>query len=66
MKEVGREWRLPALLYADDIVLCGESDEDLRVMVGWFADVCRRREEECKSMQVRGRRWYRMERRIRV
>ena len=26
----GREWRLPALLYADDLVLCGESEEDLR------------------------------------
>ena len=34
---------IAGLLYADDLVLCGESDEDLRVMVGWFADVCRRR-----------------------
>ena len=34
---------MPDLLYADDLVLCGESEEDLRVMVGWFADVCRRR-----------------------
>ena len=39
----GREWRLPGLLYADDLVLCGESKEDLRVMVGWFAEVRRRR-----------------------
>ena len=31
------------LLYADDLVLCGESEEDLRAMVGWFAEVCRRR-----------------------
>ena len=37
------EWRLPGLLYADDLVLCGESEEDLRVMVGQFAEVCRRR-----------------------
>ena len=37
-----REWRLPGLLYADGLVLCGESKEDLRVMVGWFAEVCRR------------------------
>ena len=22
--EEGREWRLPGLLYADDLVLCGE------------------------------------------
>ena len=41
--EDGREWRLPDLLYADNLVLCGESEEDLRVMVGRFAKVCRRR-----------------------
>ena len=27
----------------DDMVLCGESEEDLRVMVGRFTEVCRRR-----------------------
>ena len=48
MKEVkmgmGRrgEWGLPGLLYVDDLVLWGESEEHLRVMVGWFAEVCRR------------------------
>ena len=31
-------------MYADDLVICGESKEDLRVMVGRFAEVCRRRE----------------------
>ena len=41
--EEGREWRLPGLLYADDFVLCGESEEDLRVMVGCFVEVCSRR-----------------------
>ena len=25
--EQGREWRLPGLLYADDLILCGESEE---------------------------------------
>ena len=30
--EDGREW-MPGFLYADDLVLCGESEEDLRVMV---------------------------------
>ena len=30
-------------LYADDLVLCGESEEYLRAMVGRFAEVCRRR-----------------------
>ena len=41
--EDGREWRLPGLLYADDSVLFGESEEDLRVMVGRCVEVCRRR-----------------------
>ena len=31
------------LLYVDDLVLYGESEEDLRVMVGRFAKMCRRR-----------------------
>ena len=31
------------LLYADDVVLCGESEEGLRAMVGWFVEVCRLR-----------------------
>ena len=39
----GREWRLLGLLYEDDLVLCGVSEVDLRVMVGRFAEVCRRR-----------------------
>ena len=37
---------MPGLLYADDLVLYGESEEDLRVMVGWFAEVCKRREQK--------------------
>ena len=41
--EDGREWRLPGLLYADGLVLCGGSKEELRAMVGRFAEVCRRR-----------------------
>ena len=41
--EDGREWRLPGLLYAEDLVLCGESEEELRAMVGRFVEVCRRR-----------------------
>ena len=32
--EEGREWRLPDLLYANDLVLFGELEEDLRAMVG--------------------------------
>ena len=41
--EGGREWRLLGLLYTDDLILCSESEEDLRTMVEWFVEVCRRR-----------------------
>ena len=30
-------------MYADDLDLCGESEEDLRVIVGRFAEVCTRK-----------------------
>ena len=39
----GKEWRLSGLLYADDSVLCGESEEDLREIVENFIEVFRRR-----------------------
>ena len=39
---MGENGGLPGLLYADDLILCGESEEDLRVMVGQFTQVCRR------------------------
>ena len=29
-EEEEREWRLPDFLYADDLVLCGESEKNLR------------------------------------
>ena len=38
-KEEGREWKLPGLLYVDDLVFFGELKEDLWVMVGCFAEV---------------------------
>ena len=51
-KEEGREWILSSLLYADDLVLWGESEEELRAMV----DVLLRCVEEVwNSMQVRSR-----------
>ena len=43
MKNGDEEMRLPGHLYADDLDLCGESEEDLRTMVGFFVEVCRRR-----------------------
>ena len=42
-RKEGREWRLPDPLHVDDLVLCGALEEDLRVMVGRFVKVCRRR-----------------------
>ena len=37
-QEEEREWRLPGTLYADDLVLCGESEENMRVMLGRFVE----------------------------
>ena len=34
---------MPGLVCTDDLVLCGESKEDLRAMVEWFVEVCRKR-----------------------
>ena len=39
----GRDWRLPGLLHVAILILCDESEEDLRVMAGQFAEVRRRR-----------------------
>ena len=50
--EDGRDWRLPGLLYADVLVLCIDSDEDLRVMVEWFAELCRRRGLKVNASKV--------------
>ena len=46
MKEVkiGMGVRFPGFLCTDDLILCGESEEGLRAMVGRFVEVCRRRE----------------------
>ena len=38
-----KEWRSPCLLYPDYLVLCGELKEDLKAMVGCFAEVYKRR-----------------------
>ena len=38
-----REWRVPCLLYANDLVLCSESEEGLRKLVERFGSVCKRR-----------------------
>src|SRR5678816_3523316 len=43
MMENGREWRVPYLLYEGDLVLCGESEESLRILVERFGRVCKRK-----------------------
>src|SRR5678816_2501081 len=43
MMENGEEWRVPYLLYVDDLVLCGESEESLKRLVERFGRVCKRR-----------------------
>ena len=44
--EEKRKWRLFGLLFADDLALCGESEEDLRAILGSFVEACRRGEEK--------------------
>ena len=47
--------RLPVLLYADDLVLYGKSEEGLKGMKGIFVEVCKRRSQnltENKSNEV--------------
>ena len=33
---------MPGLFYADNLVFCGELEEDLKAMLGHFVEVCRR------------------------
>ena len=40
--EERRKRLFPGLLYADDLVLCNESEGDLNTMVLCFVEVCRR------------------------
>ena len=42
LEEKGREWKLPHLLYADDLVLWGKLEGNLWAMVGYFPEICRR------------------------
>ena len=34
---------MPSLFYVDDLVLCGESEEELRAMVRCFVKMCKKR-----------------------
>ena len=39
----GERLEMPGFIYADDFSLCDESEEDVKVRVGCFVEVCRRR-----------------------
>ena len=57
--EEWREWRLlPGRFYANDLVFCGELEEDLRPMMGRLVEVCIRglkvNVEESRMMVVNG------------
>ena len=51
MKE---DWILPSLLYVDNLIMCGESEEDLRAIVERFTEMYRRglKVNTCKSKVV--------------
>ena len=49
--EEGREWRSPGILYVDDLVLCGELEEDLAFGISMRCVG----EKVLKSMQIRAR-----------
>ena len=56
----GREWKLSGLLYEDHLVLCGETEEELRPIRGHFVEVYRRRRTKVnagksKVMLLRGK-----------
>ena len=38
----GREGILPGLLYADEQVLCGESKENLSLIIELFTEICKK------------------------
>ena len=44
----GRGWKYPELLYTDGLVQCDELEEDLKVMVGRFVEVCKSQEKSLK------------------
>ena len=46
--EEERGWRLSDLLTTDDLALFDKPGEDLRVMLGCFVEVCKRRDLKVK------------------
>ena len=50
ISEKGREWRMP--FYVNNLVLCGELEEDLRVIVERFVKVCKRTGLKVRTLEV--------------
>ena len=48
-----REWRLPGFLNGDALVFCGESKEDMKVMVGHFVEACGRRVPKINADKIK-------------
>ena len=60
--EEGKEWRLPGILYTDDLVLCGDPEEVLKAMLLHYVEIFRRRRlkvnvGKSKVMVVKRRDW---------
>ena len=45
--EEGRKCRLPVLLYVNDLVMCGKSEEELKLIVGRFVEMSRKKGSDC-------------------
>ena len=43
---------LPGLLDADDIILCGESEEDLKAILELFVEVCRKKGRKVNADEI--------------
>ena len=41
LSEEGREWRVTGFLYADDLALYGQLEQDLRVVIRCFIEECK-------------------------
>ena len=55
--EEGREWRIPGLFYVNDMALCGESEEEPKLMVERFVEKCKRGGLKVIADQGDGVRW---------
>ena len=49
ISEGGTRVEMPGLLYADDLVLCGYSEEELRALGRRFIGICRRRDPKVNA-----------------